>query len=87
VSPYERVISAINHDKLRTRDAIVEHLCVVDRYSPIVRAGNHKRRTPDLGQALPAIEGHRFLPRSQHQGAVLVRHEISQPVGAFIILF
>ncbi len=83
--PDERVVSAIDNDELRAMDAVVEHLRVVDRYPLIVRASNHKRRTSDLRQALPAIKRHSLLPRSQHQRAVLVRHEASEPVGAFLI--
>ena len=85
VRPDQRVVSAIDHDELRTRDAVVEHLGVVDGYRLIVRGGNHECRTSDLGQAAPAVECHRLLPRSQHQCAILVRHEASQPVGAVLI--
>ena len=84
VRPDERVVSAIDDDELRTRDAVVEHLRVVDRYRLVVRGGDDERRTSDLGQAAPAVERHRLPPRRHHQLAVLVRHEASEPVGTFL---
>ncbi len=85
VCPDQRVVSTIDNDELRARDAVVEHLCVVDRYPHIVRASNHERRTSDLSQAVSAVERHRLPPRSQHQLLVLVRDEPSEPVGAFLV--
>lgn len=82
--PDEHVVSAIDKDEPRTRDAVVEHLRVVDRYPLIVRGGDDERRSFDLGQAAPAVERHRLLPRGHHQLAVLVGHDANEPVGTFL---
>jgi hypothetical protein len=81
VRPDERVASAIDNDELRTSDAVVEHLRVMDGYRLIVRGGDDERRTSDLGQAAPIVERHCLPPGRQHQLAVLVRHDASEPVG------
>jgi hypothetical protein len=49
----------------------------------IGRAGDDERRTCDLAQAASAVEGHRLVPRRNHQLAVLVREEPDEPVGTF----
>jgi hypothetical protein len=84
VGPDERVVGAIDDDELRTGDAVVEHLRVVDRYRLIVGGGDDERRTCELGQAAPAVERHRLPPRGHHQLAILVRHEPGEPVGTFL---
>jgi hypothetical protein len=48
VGPDERLVRAVDHDELRTRDASVKHLRVVDRDSLIVRGGDDERRASDL---------------------------------------
>ena len=60
--PGKRVVSAINNDELRTRDAVVKHPRVVDRYRLVLRSGDDERRASDLGEAASAVERHRLLP-------------------------
>jgi hypothetical protein len=85
VRPDERVVSALDNDELRARNAVVEHLRVVDWHRLIVRGGGDERRTCDLGQAASAVERHRFVPRGQHQLAILVRDEVNDRIGTFLI--
>src|SRR5829696_10521448 len=39
----ERVVRAVDNDELRTSDAVVEHLRVVDRHPSIVRGSSDER--------------------------------------------
>ena len=53
--PDERVVGTIDNDELRTSDAVVKHLRVMERYGPIARGGDNERRTFDLDQAAQGL--------------------------------
>src|SRR5262249_57670437 len=82
--PDERVVGTIDNDELRTSDAVVKHLRVMERYGLITRGGHNERRTFDLGQAAPAVERHRRHPYGHHQRAILARDEANEPVGTLL---
>jgi len=84
VRPDERMVSAIDDDKPRTRNAVVKHLRVEDRHRIIVRASDDECRASDFSHAAPAVKRHRLLPRKHHQLLILARHNAGEPVGTFL---